>query len=167
MDELTIIMASAAEVEEDAGASIISNEEAVATAAATAANTSSAATSFLFTIITNNETAVPPSVIIGDDHLSTTNLFYWYRYDSALASGALIAAYALVFIAGLIGNVLVIIAVLRTESRTSSTTAAMMRHCTANIFFAYLAFADLLVIIACLPFTLISNLIYRKFNILY
>lgn len=92
---------------------------------------------------------------------SSSSILFWYRYSSALASGALIAAYGLVFIAGLIGNVFVIIAVVRSGGHTS-TMMTLSRHCNTNIFFANLAVADLLVIIACLPFTLISNLIYRK-----
>ena len=62
--------------------------------------------------------------------------------------------YGLVFIVGLIGNVLVLVAVF--------SGGRSMRHSVTNIFLANLAVADLLVIIACLPFTLISNLIYRK-----
>lgn len=81
----------------------------------------------------------------------------WYRYD--LLVGTLLAiAYGLVFIAGLVGNVLVLIAVFTGDAR------AMRHHSVTNIFLANLAVADLLVIIVCLPFTLISNIIYRKFH---
>ena len=76
-----------------------------------------------------------------------------YRYN-VYVSVALSAAYALVFIAGFVGNILVIIAVVR--------GGRMVRHSVTNIFLANLAFADLLVIVACLPFTLISHLTYRK-----
>ena len=79
----------------------------------------------------------------------------WYRYDLAVGT-ALAIAYGLVFIVGLIGNVLVIIAVY------SGFGGRSIRHSVTNVLLANLAVADLLVIIACLPFTLISNLIYRK-----
>ena len=112
----------------------------------------------------NTESYSESSASVIDADSSTNNNLFWYRYNSALASGALIAAYALVFIAGLIGNVFVIIAVVRSGGGGGGR---MSRHCTTNIFFANLAVADLLVIIACLPFTLISNLIYRKSFIIY
>ena len=82
-------------------------------------------------------------------------LLLWYRYDLAFGT-ALAIAYGLVFIVGLIGNVLVIIAVY------SGFGGRSMRHSVTNVLLANLAVADLLVIIACLPFTLISNIIYRK-----
>ena len=78
----------------------------------------------------------------------------WYRYNLS-ASVALAIAYGLVFIVGLIGNLLVIIAVFSDR-----------QHSVTNIFLANLAVADLLVIIACLPFTLVTNLIYRKLFLL-
>jgi hypothetical protein len=78
----------------------------------------------------------------------------WYRYD-LLTGTAFAIAYGLVFIVGLIGNVIVLIAVYSGGGRS-------MRHSVTNIFLVNLAIADLLVIIACLPFTLVSNLIYRK-----
>ncbi|XP_046455888.1 neuropeptide FF receptor 1-like [Daphnia pulex] len=77
----------------------------------------------------------------------------WYRYN-VWVSGALCTAYGLVFCAGLIGNLLVAVVVLR-GSRT-------MRRCVTNLFLVNLAFADLLVVLACLPFTLVAHLIYRK-----
>ena len=91
------------------------------------------------------------------DNTSLRNQTYqhqlpWYRHNLYIAA-VLTTAYGLVFIAGLIGNVLVIFAVFRGGR-------SMMR--VSNIFLANLAIADLLVIIACLPFTLVSNIIYRK-----
>lgn len=38
-----------------------------------------------------------------------------------------------------------------------------MRNCVTNLFLVNLAFADLLVVLACLPFTLVAHLIYREF----
>ena len=81
------------------------------------------------------------------------NEVLWYRYN-VYVSGALVAAYGLVFVAGLVGNLLVAFAVLR-GSRT-------MRRCVTNIFLVNLAAADLLVVLACIPFTLVAHLIYRK-----
>ena len=77
----------------------------------------------------------------------------WYRYN-LLQGLALSIAYGLVFIIGFVGNVLVIIAVAR--------GGQMMRHSATNIFLTNLAVADLLVIIICLPTTLITYIINRK-----
>lgn len=80
----------------------------------------------------------------------------WYRHDVYIGT-ILLVAYSLVFIAGLIGNFLVVFAVF-----SSGGAGRSMSNSTANVFLANLAVADLLVIIACLPFTLVSHLIYRK-----
>ena len=77
----------------------------------------------------------------------------WYRYD-LYTGGAITAAYSLVFLVGLSGNILVVFAVMRGNQE--------MRNCVTNIFLVNLAVADLLVIITCLPFTLIANLFHRK-----
>lgn len=105
----------------------------------------------------------------------------WYRYN-VWVSGTLCTAYGLVFCAGLLGNIqlsadrlsliiidydirastgnlLVAVVVLR-GSRT-------MRRCVTNLFLVNLAFADLLVVLACLPFTLVAHLIYRKWIFVY
>ena len=103
------------------------------------------------------------SIYYDNDSSSTTNETdpqvqvvqhpQWYRYD-LLTGGALAVAYTLVFCVGLIGNLLVTVAVLKGDRE--------MRHCVTNIFLVNLAVADLLVIITCLPFTLITNLFHRK-----
>jgi len=77
----------------------------------------------------------------------------WYRYD-IYTGGAIAAAYSLVLLVGLFGNLLVTLAVLRGDRK--------MRQSVTNIFLVNLAIADLLVIITCLPFTLITNLVHRK-----
>lgn len=64
-------------------------------------------------------------------------------------------AYCIVFIVGLIGNSFVIAVVLR---------APRMRTVT-NYFIVNLALADILVIIFCLPATLMSNIFVRKYII--
>ena len=76
----------------------------------------------------------------------------WYRYNHYIST-ALCVAYGLVFCIGLVGNSLVPFAVLRTKN---------LRRCVTNIFLVNLAVADLLVILACVPFTLVAHLIYRK-----
>ena len=79
----------------------------------------------------------------------------WYRYN--IYSGvALAIAYAIVFITGFIGNFLIVLAVLHRGNRT------MINNCVTNIFLANLAVADLLVIIACTPFTLVAHLVNRE-----
>lgn len=76
----------------------------------------------------------------------------WYRYDTAVGV-VMCAAYGLIFTVGLVGNILVIFAVLRTTK---------LRRCVTNLFLVNLAVADLLVVLFCVPFTLVANLIYRK-----
>jgi hypothetical protein len=82
----------------------------------------------------------------------------WYRYN-LLASTSLFIAYGLVFVVGLTGNLLVLIAVFSSDRKS---LIRQHHHSITNIFLANLAVADLLVIIACLPFTLVTNLVYRK-----
>ena len=79
----------------------------------------------------------------------------WYRHDVYVGT-VLVVAYSLVFIAGLIGNFLVVFAVF------SGGAGRTMRNSTTNVFLANLAIADLLVILACIPFTLVAHIIYRK-----
>lgn len=62
-------------------------------------------------------------------------------------------AYFIVFIVGLIGNSFVIAVVFR---------APRMRTVT-NYFIVNLALADILVIVFCLPATLMSNIFVRKY----
>lgn len=65
----------------------------------------------------------------------------------------LIAAYIFIFVTGVIGNIMVILVVsLRPKMRS-----------VTNIFILNLAVADLLVILFCIPATLLSNLFTRKY----
>ena len=75
----------------------------------------------------------------------------WYRFNDPYVSMALCIAYGLVFCFGLIGNLLVV-------------HTKRMLHCVTDLFLLNLALADLLVILACLPFNLVSSLIRRKFH---
>lgn len=63
-----------------------------------------------------------------------------------------VTAYLIVFILGVFGNTLVIVAI---------TVFPKMRTVT-NMFILNLAVADLLVIIFCLPATLLANIFVRK-----
>lgn len=81
-----------------------------------------------------------------------TDLFY--RHPASLTIGYCIA-YSFVFIVGLIGNSFVIAVVLR---------APKMRTVT-NYFIVNLALADILVIVFCLPATLMSNIFVREYFI--
>lgn len=60
----------------------------------------------------------------------------WYRYDW-ITGGLLTIAYSLVFVIGLIGNLLVTVAVLRGDRE--------MRECVTNIFLVNLAVAPQLI----------------------
>ena len=64
-----------------------------------------------------------------------------------------IVAYTVVFIVGIVGNSCVVLVILRTRSMRTVT----------NLFILNLAVADLLVITFCIPPTLLSNIIIRKF----
>ncbi len=99
---------------------------------------------------------------MSSESLETTNLSsasnwtddesFWYRHELPV-SVLLCIAYGLVFVFGLIGNLLVTVAVLRSK-RT--------HQCVTDLFLVNLALADLLVVLVCLPFTLVTNLIYRE-----
>lgn len=75
----------------------------------------------------------------------------YYRHSTTM-NIVYCVAYCIVFIVGLIGNSFVIAVVLR---------APRMRTVT-NYFIVNLAIADILVIVFCLPATLMSNIFVRK-----
>ncbi|KAL0275270.1 UNVERIFIED_CONTAM: hypothetical protein PYX00_003177 [Menopon gallinae] len=77
---------------------------------------------------------------------------YLYRHSPALTA-VYCVAYFLVFVIGLIGNCLVVAVVLR---------APRMRTVT-NLFIVNLAIADILVIVLCIPATLLSNIFVREY----
>lgn len=66
-------------------------------------------------------------------------------------------AYTLVFLIGLLGNSFVVIIVCKSPRMRTVT----------NYFIANLALADILVLLFCLPATLVSNLFVRKYQLLY
>lgn len=75
----------------------------------------------------------------------------FFRYSLTL-SVVLVLVYSAVFIIGIIGNCFVVAVVYR---------APRMRTVT-SFFIANLALADILVIVFCLPVTLIANIVTRK-----
>jgi len=74
----------------------------------------------------------------------------YFRY-SLPVSIVWILIYAFVFISGLIGNSIVALVILKTKKSVT------------DYFLLNLVFADLLVLICCLPTTLLSNIINRKY----
>lgn len=85
---------------------------------------------------------------IADEQLTPWTL----RHDAAETS-ILCVAYAVVFLAGCIGNTAVIWLVMRTRQLRTTT----------NQFIVSLAAADLMVNCLCLPFTLVANLFKGMF----
>lgn len=75
-----------------------------------------------------------------------------YRHGGAMTA-VYCAAYLLVFLVGLIGNCFVIAVVYRSPRMRTVT----------NFFIVNLAVADILVIVFCLPATLMSNIFVRKY----
>ncbi|GIY70885.1 neuropeptide SIFamide receptor [Caerostris extrusa] len=83
--------------------------------------------------------------------LLNVNTLRYIRHTD-LVTTIFVMAYIVVFILGTIGNVFVIGVVLRMKRMRSVT----------NYYLANLALADLLVIIFCIPATLVGNLFERK-----
>lgn len=84
----------------------------------------------------------------------TSNSYHGYGYfrHSITVSVILTIAYSIVFIVGIIGNS-VVVAIVCKSPRMRTVT---------NYFIANLALADILVLLFCLPATLVSNLFVRK-----
>lgn len=96
----------------------------------------------------------PAAGAVADLPDSTSNQTYqhlFYRHSIAMTI-VFCVAYLIVFIVGLIGNCFVIMVVYRSPR---------MRNVT-NFFIVNLAVADILVIVFCLPATLMSNIFVRK-----
>lgn len=95
---------------------------------------------------------------VADDALIGENLNDSIVYGQFLRHSSTISiiyciAYSIVFFVGLIGNFFVISVVFRVPRMKSVT----------NLFIANLALADMLVIIFCVPATLMSNLFVREY----
>lgn len=76
----------------------------------------------------------------------------WYRHSPAMTA-VYCFAYTMVFLVGLVGNLLVVSVVCRSPR---------MRNVT-NYFIVNLALADILVLVFCLPATLLSNIYVREY----
>ena len=81
---------------------------------------------------------------------------YLYRHSPALTI-VYCVAYFIVFAVGLVGNCLVVAVVFR---------APRMRTVT-NLFIVNLAIADILVVVLCIPATLLGNIFVRKFTLFH
>lgn len=77
---------------------------------------------------------------------------FMYRHGGAMTA-VYCAAYLLVFLVGLVGNCFVIAVVYRSPRMRTVT----------NFFIVNLAVADILVIVFCLPATLMSNIFVREY----
>lgn len=91
----------------------------------------------------------PPSPSVPDDQL---DFGLFYRHSLTLTA-VYCVAYVFVFIVGLVGNSFVIAVVLRSPRMRTVT----------NFFIVNLAVADILVIVFCLPATLMGNIFVRKY----
>ncbi|GBN09924.1 Neuropeptide SIFamide receptor [Araneus ventricosus] len=76
----------------------------------------------------------------------------WYRHSPEIAA-VFCVAYSLVFVLGILGNSFVVSVVMRSPRMRTVT----------NYFIVNLALADILVLIFCLPATLLGNIIFRKY----
>jgi hypothetical protein len=108
--------------------------------------------------INDNENYLTINGIFNETNNGTNNLSIeqlrerWYRHSVAM-SIVYFVAYCLVFVVGLIGNSFVIAVVYRSPRMRTVT----------NFFIVNLAVADVLVIVFCLPATLMSNIFVRKY----
>lgn len=107
----------------------------------------------LWSLATGNETA-HSAAGTGIDHIDHDLPDYGLFYRHSLTLTAVYCvAYIFVFIVGLVGNSFVIAVVLRSPRMRTVT----------NFFIVNLAVADILVIVFCLPATLMGNLFVRKY----
>lgn len=99
----------------------------------------------------DNDNSVNGSAAFDGNDLPDFSLFY--RHSLTLTV-IYCVAYIVVFIVGLVGNSFVIAVVLRSPRMRTVT----------NYFIVNLAVADILVIVFCLPATLMGNIFVRKYN---
>lgn len=94
-------------------------------------------------------------VFLNDSFLPDTPSDYEFFYRHTVTLTAVYCvAYVIVFLVGLIGNSFVIAVVLRSPKMRTTT----------NFFIVNLAMADILVIVFCLPATLMSNIFVREYK---
>ncbi|GFU01854.1 neuropeptide SIFamide receptor [Nephila pilipes] len=77
----------------------------------------------------------------------------WYRHSPEITA-VFCVAYSAVFVLGILGNSFVVSVVMRSPRMRTVT----------NYFIVNLAFADILVLIFCLPATLLGNIVVRKYD---
>uniref|UniRef100_A0A182XKE7 G-protein coupled receptors family 1 profile domain-containing protein n=1 Tax=Anopheles quadriannulatus TaxID=34691 RepID=A0A182XKE7_ANOQN len=94
------------------------------------------------------ENRTSPNVAVGNDTAGPFEEYELFYRHSYTMTAVYCVAYFIVFIVGLVGNSFVIAVVFR---------APRMRTVT-NFFIVNLAVADVLVIVFCLPATLMSNI---------
>lgn len=104
----------------------------------------------VFEIKTNGATLVMNASLNATETAFVPELFY--RHTMAMTA-VYCVAYLLVFALGLVGNFFVIAVVFRSPRMRTVT----------NFFIVNLAVADILVIVFCLPATLMSNIFVRKY----
>lgn len=107
------------------------------------------------------------SVVLGQNVTNISNrasLDVWWDYGgedtlrhSRTITFILIIAYVLILIIGVVGNSLVVCVVVRSPRMRTVT----------NLFIVNLAIADLLVVLFCLPPTLLSNILVRKWSTIF
>lgn len=94
--------------------------------------------------------------LLNDIYNDSMTYTQFLRHNSTI-SIIYCVAYILVFCVGLVGNLFVISVVFRVPRMRTVT----------NLFIANLAIADVLVIVFCVPATLMSNLFVRKYQTLH
>lgn len=90
-----------------------------------------------------------------DGHQNDSMEYTQLLRHSSTISIIFCVVYMMVFVVGLIGNLFVISVVFRVPRMRTVT----------NLFIANLAIADVLVIVFCVPATLMSNLFVRKYRV--
>lgn len=103
----------------------------------------------MFEIKSHSATLVMNASLNATESAFPPELFY--RHSAAMTA-VYCVAYLLVFAVGLVGNFFVIAVVFRSPRMRTVT----------NFFIVNLAVADILVIVFCLPATLMSNIFVRK-----
>ncbi|BES92410.1 Serpentine type 7TM GPCR chemoreceptor Srsx [Nesidiocoris tenuis] len=110
---------------------------------------------FVMDALVTNTTSDPAASSASSSDPSSTNVtipYLYYRHTVAMTVVYCIA-YLIVFVVGLVGNIFVIMVVYRSPR---------MRNVT-NFFIVNLAVADILVVVFCLPATLMGNIFVREY----
>lgn len=96
------------------------------------------------------------NITLNRSDFGVTDDEFMYRHSGAMTA-VYCVAYLLVFVVGLIGNCFVIAVVYRSPRMRTVT----------NFFIVNLAVADILVVVFCLPATLMSNIFVREYISFY